>query len=68
MPIEPRLLTITELQAYTRFGRDKAKRFAREHGAVIRDGRMYYYDRAAIDKALDEMREPAQAETASAEA
>lgn len=54
--IEQRLINSIELQVYTGLGRTKSREFADEIGATIHlDGRVLF-DRIAIDKAIDEVR------------
>ena len=50
-----RLLNIRELMDYTGLGESKAKRGAREIGAANKIGRRTVYDRAIIDKSIDEL-------------
>lgn len=52
---EARLLDVTGLCVYLGLGRNKAIEFAKEAGALKRIGRRALYDRAVIDKALDEL-------------
>lgn len=50
-----RLFNIRELMAYTGLGETKAKGWAREIGAARKIGRRTVYDRAIIDKSIDEL-------------
>lgn len=50
-----RLFNIRELMAYTGLGETKAKGWACEIGAARKIGRRTVYDRAIIDKSIDEL-------------
>ena len=51
--IEPRLLSMAELKAYTGRGRTKAREWAKSIGAVRKIGTRVLYDKRVIDAALD---------------
>lgn len=50
-----RLLDTKEAAAYLGMGRNTARKFAEEVGALRRYGRRVLYDRVALDRALDQM-------------
>ena len=52
---EKRLFTMKELMEYTGLGESKAREWAREIGAARKIGRRTVYDRAIIDKSIDEL-------------
>jgi len=54
---EKRLLSVQELCAYLNIGRNRGIEFAKDIGAERRMGRRCLYDRAVIDKHLDEQGE-----------
>ena len=54
---QPRLMGLRELQAYTGLGEKRAARLGREAGAVIRYGTRVLYDREAVDRYIDRLRE-----------
>lgn len=58
---EKRLFSVSELCAYVGLGRCSAVEFARQCGAVVRIGKRCLYDKRIIDRALDGIREPAEA-------
>ena len=51
--IEPRLLSMAELKAYTGLGKTKAREWADSIGATRKIGRRALYDKRVIDAALD---------------
>ena len=51
-----RLMPISELCIYTGLGRNSARKFAEECGAVRRIGSRWLADRQAIDQAIDSQR------------
>ncbi len=51
-----RLLDALEIAEYTGLGRNTARKFAEEAGAVKRYGRRVLFDREAIDRAIDAMK------------
>lgn len=54
-----RLLSVNELSVYIGLGRNTARKFAEEIGAVKHYGKRVLFDRVVIDKALDQMGEKA---------
>lgn len=50
-----RLLSANEIAEYTGLGRNTARKFAEEAGAVRKYGRRVLFDRVALDKAIDRM-------------
>jgi len=54
---EKRLLDANELCSYLNIGRDRGTKYAKSIGAERRIGRRCLYDRAVIDKHLDEQGE-----------
>lgn len=50
-----RLLSANEIAEYTGLGRNTARRFAEEAGAVRKYGRRVLFDRFALDRAIDQM-------------
>lgn len=50
-----RMLSVTEMETYTGLGRNAARKFAEEAGALRKYGRRVLIDKAALDKALDAM-------------
>lgn len=52
---EKRLLSESEARAYIGLGRNRCREYCIQIGAVRRIGRRVLYDRAVIDRALDEM-------------
>lgn len=55
--VEKRLLDATEVCAYLGLGRNRGVEFARAIGSERKIGRRSLYDKAVIDKVLDEMSE-----------
>ena len=52
---DKRLLDAAELAEYTGLGRNTARKFAEEAGALRRYGKRVLFDRIALDKAIDQM-------------
>ena len=48
-----RLMGINELSQYLGVGLNTAKKFGRDHNAVVTIGTRVLYDRAVIDKAIE---------------
>lgn len=55
--IQPRLINLELLRAYTGLGEKRAAQFGREAQAVIRYGTRVLYDREQIDRYIDQLRE-----------
>jgi len=58
----PRLLSLKDLQSYVGLGEKNAARFGREAGAVVRYGARILYDREAVDRYIDTLKEATNAE------
>jgi len=52
---ESRLMDTEELRAYTNLGRNNAMKLGEEIGAKVKVGKRVLWDRAKIDKYLDEL-------------
>lgn len=52
---EKRLLDAAEVAEYTGLGRNTARKFAEEAGALKRYGKRVLFDRIVLDKAIDQM-------------
>ncbi len=52
---EKRLLDAAEIAEYTGLGRNTARKFAEEAGALKRYGKRVLFDRLALDRAIDRM-------------
>ena len=52
---EKRLLDALELAEYVGMGRNSARKFAEEAGALRRYGKRVLFDRVVIDRAVDAM-------------
>lgn len=52
---EKRMLSTSEMANYVGLGRDAAREFAENAGALRKYGRRVLFDRKALDKALDDM-------------
>lgn len=52
---EKRMLSASEMANYVGLGRDAAREFAESAGALRKYGRRVLFDKAALDKALDDM-------------
>lgn len=50
-----RMLSVTEMETYTGLGRNAARKFAEEAGALRKYGRRVLIDKSALDRALDAM-------------
>lgn len=55
--IQPRLIDLKMLQAYTGLGEKRAAQLGREARAVIRYGTRVLYDREAVDRYIDSLKE-----------
>lgn len=53
----PRLLSLKTLQSYVGLGEKNAARLGREAGAVVRYGSRILYDREAVDRYIDTLKE-----------
>ena len=56
MQIVPKLMDVKILMQYLSLGRDGAREFGTEAGAVIRYGNRVLYDRDLIDKYIEVLR------------
>lgn len=59
--MQPRLINLELLRAYTGLGEKRAAQLGREARAVVRYGTRVLYDREQIDKYIDELREKEEA-------
>ena len=50
-----RMLSVAEMETYTGLGRNAARKFAEDAGALRKYGRRVLIDKAALDRALDAM-------------
>jgi len=50
-----RMLSVSEMETYTGLGRNAARKFAEEAGALRKYGRRVLIDKGALDRALDAM-------------
>lgn len=57
MQVQPRLIDLKTLQVYTGLGEKRAAQLGREARAVIRYGTRVLYDREAIDRYIDTLKE-----------
>lgn len=55
--IQPRLIDLKMLRAYTGLGEKRAAQLGREARAVIRYGTRVLYDREAVDRYIDSLKE-----------
>ena len=55
--MQPRLIGIKALQSYVGLGERRAAQFGREAGAVVRYGARILYDREAVDRYIDTLKE-----------
>ena len=55
--MQPRLIDLKTLQVYTGLGEKRAAQLGREARAVIRYGTRVLYDREAIDRYIDTLKE-----------
>lgn len=55
--MQPRLIGIKALQSYVGLGERRAAQFGREAGAVVRYGTRVLYDREAVDRYIDTLKE-----------
>lgn len=55
--MQPRLLNLKLLQSYVGLGEKRAAQLGREAGAVVRYGTRVLYDREAVDRYIDTLRE-----------
>ena len=53
----PRLMGLKALMEYTGLGEKRAAQLGREAGAVVRYGTRVLYDREAVDRYIDRLRE-----------
>ena len=60
--MQPRLIGLKALQSYVGLGEKNAARFGREAGAVVRYGARILYDREAVDRYIDTLKEATNAE------
>lgn len=56
MRINPRLMDIKGLMAYTSLGKSRAIEFGKASGAIVRFGRRVMYDRVRIDEYIEEVK------------
>lgn len=50
-----RMLSVSEMETYTGLGRNAARKFAEDAGALRKYGRRVLIDKAVLDRALDAM-------------
>ena len=55
--MQPRLINLKALQSYVGLGEKNAARFGREAGAVVRYGARILYDREAVDRYIDTLKD-----------
>ena len=55
--MQPRLIDLKTLQVYTGLGEKNAAQLGREAGAVVRYGARRLYDREAVDRYIDTLKE-----------
>ena len=55
--MQPRLINLKLLQSYVGLGEKRAAQLGREAGAVVRYGSRVLYDREAIDRYIDTLKE-----------
>lgn len=53
----PRLLSLKDLQSYVGLGEKNAAQLGREAGAVVRYGARILYDREAVDRYINTLKE-----------
>ena len=55
--MQPRLINLKTLQSYVGLGEKRAAQLGREAGAVVRYGARILYDREAVDRYIDTLKE-----------
>lgn len=55
--MQPRLIGLKALQSYVGLGEKNAAQLGREAGAVVRYGARILYDREAVDRYIDTLKE-----------
>lgn len=59
--MQPRLIDLKVLRAYTGLGEKRAAQLGREARAVVKYGTRVLYDREQIDRYIDQLREQEEA-------
>lgn len=59
--MQPRLINLELLRAYTGLGEKRAAQLGREAQAIVRYGTRVLYDREQIDRYIDQLREQEEA-------
>lgn len=55
--MQPKLINLKTLQSYVGLGEKRAAQLGREAGAVVRYGTRVLYDREAVDRYIDTLKE-----------
>lgn len=55
LPLESRLMSMTELMAYTNLGRHSANKIGTECGARVQIGKRVLWDRIKVDRYLNSL-------------